>query len=79
MNNLQNRVIPPALAEIAKGRDHIETREVAKTFSIAPQTWRKNYCLTGHCYGIRPLKIGSKLLWPVADIAAVLNGKVAKC
>lgn len=66
--------IPEALAAIAAGRDHIRTDEFAQAFSKSPQTVRKNYCLTGECYGIRPIKVGNNLLWPVVPIAAVLNG-----
>jgi hypothetical protein len=67
--------IPNALAEIAAGRDHIETAEYALATSRARQTIRKNYCLTGHCFGIRPVKFGNKLLWPVDQIAALLTGE----
>ena len=67
--------LPPALAEIAAGRDHIRTDELAKALSKASQTIRKNHCLTGECFGIRPLKIGKHLLWPVAKVAALLNGE----
>lgn len=66
--------IPPALAEIAAGRDHILTAEFARAVGKAPQTCRKNYCLTGECYGIRPVKVGNGLLWPVLLTAALLNG-----
>lgn len=66
--------LPPALAEIAAGRDHIQTSEFARAITRASQTIRKNYCLTGQCFGIRPVKFGNRLLWPVADIAALLNG-----
>lgn len=66
-----------ALAAIAAGRDHIITGEFAHAANKASQTIRKNYCLTGECYGIRPIKIGNRLLWPVAQIAALLNGEVA--
>lgn len=66
--------IPSALAIIAAGRDHIQTAEFARAANRANQTIRKNYCLTGHCFGVRPVKFGNKLLWPVASIAALLNG-----
>ena len=66
--------IPEALAEISSGRDHIKTDKFAQTLSKAPQTIRKNYCLTGECYGIRPLKVGNSLLWPVKEVAALLKG-----
>lgn len=66
--------IPEALAAIAAGRDHIQTAEYARAANRASQTIRKNYCLTGECFGIRPVKFGNRLLWPVADIAALLTG-----
>ncbi len=66
--------IPPCLAAIAAGRDHIQTAEYARATNRASQTIRKNYCLTGECFGIRPVKFGNRLLWPVAEIAALLTG-----
>lgn len=66
--------IPPALATIAAGRDHINTNEFAHATDRASQTIRKNYCLTGECFGIRPVKFGNRLLWPVAQIALLLAG-----
>lgn len=69
---------PAALAEVSQGRDLIQTAEFAKATSKAAQTIRKNFCLTGACYGIRPVKVGNRLLWPVAEIAALLNGEVLK-
>ena len=65
---------PSALAEVAAGRDHINTNEFAHFTRRASQTIRKNYCLTGECFGIRPVKFGNKLLWPIAQIAALLAG-----
>jgi hypothetical protein len=66
--------IPPALAAIAAGRDHIQTAEFARAVNRASQTIRKSYCLTGECFGIRPVKFGNRLLWPVAGVADLLNG-----
>ncbi|QOJ19712.1 MAG: hypothetical protein HRU77_02765 [Gammaproteobacteria bacterium] len=66
--------IPAQLAEISKGRDHIKTDEFTRAIGKMPQTARKSYCLTGECHGIKPIKIGNRLLWPVADIAKLLNG-----
>lgn len=66
--------IPTTLAAIAIGRDHIKTEEFARCVNRANQTIRKNYCLTGECFGIRPVKFGNRLLWPVAEIAKLLNG-----
>ena len=63
----------PELSKVAVGRDHIGTDEFARVTNRAEQTIRKNYCLHGECYGIRPIKIGNRLLWPVAKIAALLG------
>lgn len=66
--------IPLGLAQIAAGRDHIPTAGFALVTSRASQTIRKNFCMTGECFGIRPVKFGNRLLWPVAEIAKLLNG-----
>jgi hypothetical protein len=66
--------LPPVLAAIAAGRDHLLTEEFAMATGRANQTIRKNYCMKGECFGIRPLKFGNRLLWPVHQIAALLNG-----
>jgi hypothetical protein len=70
-----NNDLPPKLAAVAWDKDWITTSEFANTFRISPQTVRKNFCLNGDCYGIKPTKIGSKLLWSVAKIAEKLEGK----
>ena len=62
------------LAEISAGRDFILTSEFAHVTTRAEQTIRKTYCLTGECYGIRPVKFGNRLLWSVADIESLFNG-----
>ncbi len=66
--------LPPGLSVLAGGRDLITTPEFAQIFNIQPQTARKNYCLRGEVYGIRPTKIGNRLLWSVAKIAEKLQG-----
>lgn len=63
------------LAEVASGRDHIRTSEFARAVNKTSQTIRKNYCLTGECFGVRPIKIGNALLWPVSGIAELLSGR----
>lgn len=68
--------IPPGLSAIAGNRDLINTSEFAKVFNVASQTVRKNFCLTGQAYGIKPTKVGNKLLWSVAKIAERLEGAI---
>lgn len=69
--------MPPGLAAVANGRDHIRTAEMARAFSAANQTVRKHHSQHGDFYGVKPVKVGKQLLWPVAEIAAVLNGRAA--
>ncbi|OQW40474.1 MAG: hypothetical protein A4S08_04600 [Proteobacteria bacterium SG_bin4] len=71
---MQTVSIPQNLAEISKGRDHILTDEIAIVTNHRPQTVRKSYCMTGSYFGVRPVKLGNRLLWPVADVAKLLNG-----
>lgn len=68
--------IPPGLSAIAGNRDLITTPEFAQVFNVASQTVRKNFSLTGYAYGIKPTKVGNKLLWSVAKIAEKLRGAV---
>jgi len=68
--------LPPGLSAIAGNRDLVNTSEFAQVFNVASQTVRKNYSLTGEAYGIRPIKIGNRLLWSVAQIAEKLQGAI---
>ena len=68
--------LPPGLSAIAGNRDLITTPEFAQIFNVAPQTCRKNFSMTGEAYGIKPTKIGNRLLWSVAKIAEKLKGAV---
>ena len=69
--------LPTALAAVAQDRDYISTGEFAHSITRASQTIRKNYCLTGEAFGVRPTKLGGRLLWLVHDIAQLLaNGRI---
>ena len=68
--------LPPKLSSIAGNRDWITTGEFANTFSISSQTVRKNVCVSGDCYGIKPTKKGGKLLWSVEKVAIRLRGNL---
>jgi hypothetical protein len=76
MNELNNEAtnLPPGLSAIAGNRDLITTPEIAQVFNVASQTIRKNYSITGFAYGIKPTKIGNRLLWSVEKIAQRLKG-----
>ena len=64
----------PALAAVTQGRDHITTSEFARAMCCAMPTALKNHCLKGKRYGVRPIKRGKLLLWPVAKAAHALSG-----
>ena len=64
--------LPKGLQTLAGNRDLITTPEFAQIFNVRPQTVRKNYCLTGEAYGIRPTKVGNRLLWSVSKVAQKL-------
>ncbi len=65
--------IPQGLRAVAGNRDLITTPEFAQIFNVRPQTVRKNYCQAGEVYGIRPTKIGNRLLWSVTKVAEKLS------
>jgi hypothetical protein len=61
-----------ALSEIIDKK--LTTPEFASSLKVSPQTVRKNYCLSGHCYGIKPIKIGNRLLWSASQVSKLLAG-----
>ncbi|MBL0231676.1 MAG: hypothetical protein IPP76_13190 [Moraxellaceae bacterium] len=65
--------IPPALAVIAAGRDFLTTAETAHALNRKDQTLRKWACL--ECGPVRPIRINSRLMWRVTDLAQLLNGE----
>ena len=65
--------IPPALAALANGRDLIDTPALSRVTFHAKQTIRKLYSQQGHYFGIRPIKIGNKNLWPVRPVANLIR------
>ncbi len=67
-------VLLEAVLRCTAGRPHATTEEFGHLTGKAPQTIRKNYCQTGACFGIRPLKLGNRLLWPADAIAQLLGG-----
>ena len=60
------------------GRPHATTTEYAHLIGKAQQTIRKNYCLTGDAFGVVPIKVGNRLLWPIERIAQLLTAGDAK-
>lgn len=69
--------IPEGLARVANGRDNILTHELGAVTNTATQTIRKHLCQTGSFHGVKPIKIGGRLQFPVGEVAKlVLNGEV---
>jgi len=66
-----------ALVRIKAGRNYMTTAELAEVLGKSRQTIRKLHCLDGAAFGIRPVKIGNALSWPVADVERLLSGEVA--
>ena len=56
-------------------RPTVPTAEAAHYLNRQPQTLRAWACLENG--PIRPVRINSRLAWPVAAIRALLNGEVA--
>ena len=75
---MQHISIPPGLAALANGRDRIQTDETARVTNYKSQSIRKEFCQTGAFKGIKPIKIGNKLLWAVEDVAKLLSGGTAQ-
>ena len=62
-----------ALSKVAVNRDLISTYEYGTLIDKASQTIRKNYCQTGEAFGLRPIKIGNRLMWRVNDVARLID------
>ena len=68
--------IPPGLAAIAAGRDHVPTHEAAHALSRKDQTLRKWACLENG--PIRPVRVNGRLMWRVSDLARLLAGETVE-
>ncbi len=55
-------------------RPYLSTEEAADLLCRQPQTLRKSHALTGTFLGIRPRKVGRRLLWPRAALMALVTG-----
>jgi hypothetical protein len=60
------------MKSIAKGA-FMTTIEFAAQVCRSDQTIRKLHSQTGEAFGVRPIKVGRLLLWPVADVQRVLT------
>lgn len=51
----------------------VSTAEAARILVRSPQTLRSWSCLDNAPEGIRPIRIGNRLLWRVADLMKLLK------
>ncbi len=69
--------MPPALAKRASTSDFLKTNELAEFFRCMSQTILKAHSEDGHYAGIRPVKVNSRLLWPIADVWKMLQSSMS--
>ena len=67
--------IPEGLARLANGRDNILTHELGLATNTATQTIRRHLCQKGSFHGLKPIKIGGRLQFPVCDVAKLVRGE----
>ncbi len=71
---MPDTTIPNNLATVAAGRDLINTKEFSCAVGKSAARIRNLHWRDGSAFGIRPVKIGRTLLWPVVEVAKVLTG-----
>lgn len=71
---MSDTTIPNNLALLAGGRDLISTPEFALVLGKSTRCIRTLHWRNGSAFGIRPIKIGRTLRWPVLEVAKVLSG-----
>ena len=63
------------LAALAATTDYLITDELADILCRASPTIHKSHSSTGHYLGIRPVKRGNRLLWPIKEVVKMLTAK----
>jgi hypothetical protein len=59
---------PANLGGVPSDRVYLSTLEFAKLVNCRSNSIRNKYSSAGEYNGIRPIKFGGRLLWPVAEI-----------
>ncbi len=54
----------------------LTTGSFAAVIGRSPQTVRSEHCRTGQAYGITPIKIKGRLLWPADQVESLLTNAV---
>jgi hypothetical protein len=75
---METLIFNASLSKIAANRDLLSTDEYATQIGRAPQTIRKNHSQTGEAFGIRPVKIGNRLMWRISDVTKLIEGGEVK-
>lgn len=70
---------PAMQTQITPSARTLSTEQAAAALHIKPQTLRAAHCRDGHYFGVRPVKLSSRMLaWPTDDIERLLNGEEAE-
>lgn len=74
-HDFENRFIKliPMDSKMSEKPKYLTTTELARAVRRQPNTIRKSVCLEGHFKGIRPVRLGGKLLWALDQVEALLN------
>lgn len=65
----------PASRIAVSPRPYLSTEDAADLLCRQPQTLRKSHALTGTFLGVRPRKVGRRLLWPRVALMALITGE----
>lgn len=59
--------------------DYLTTKEAAAILKVKQDTLRESLCRTGGYYGVQPVKgVNGRLLWPTAEVKALIEPKQAE-
>jgi hypothetical protein len=61
------------LPDVPSNRKHVSTHEFAALILCKPESIWTLYRAAGEYHGVRPIRVGRRLLWPVDQIRAVLT------
>lgn len=66
----EHQQFPPLELE---GRPRVPTAQAAYYLAFRPQTLREWACYGKHPAELRPIRVGGRLMWPMAGIRAMLE------
>jgi len=71
-----NDPIIPADVSNLPGHVCLNTEQAAAVLGRRPQTLRRLLCQQGHACGVRPARVGGRLLWRVADLRKAIGADI---